>query len=126
MEELRRPPQRGRESQARGGREDDATLKGDALPDTLAQCVTRDAALDQTIDGAGGEGLSWHGVVLEAEGPESDRRERRPEGGAGGGERRGLRTTLHVCERRKDTAERESKLIAKRERTRPLRAYNQM
>ena len=100
-------------------------MKGDALPDALAQSVFRDSALDQTLYGAGGEGFSRYGMVLEAEGPESDRRERRPEGGAGGVERRGWRTTLHVCETRKDTAERESKLIVKRERTRPLRAYNQ-
>ena len=94
-------------------------MKGDALPDALAQSVFRDSALDQTLYGAGGEGFSRYGMVLEAEGPESD------EGGAGGGERRGWRTTLHVCETRKDTAERKSKLIVKRERTRPLRAHNQ-
>lgn len=61
----------------REGREGDAAREGDKFPDTAAQGGSRNATLDQALGDAFREGLSWywHGVVLEAEVPEGDRRD---------------------------------------------------
>ncbi len=55
-----------------------AGSEGDAFSDAAAQGCSRDAALDQALSGALREGLSGSGVIREAEGLVSNRRNDRP------------------------------------------------